>query len=66
MFRSFLDNHLSKAIIIAFVIIILTFGCGGGVFQTEPTLSAGYSIEQMVEDGKRIRATVQSLSLIHI
>ena len=60
MFRSFLDNHLSKAMIIASVIIIFTFGCGGGVFQTEPTSSAGYSIEQRIEDGKRIRATVQS------
>ena len=60
MFRSFLDNHLSKAMIIAFVFIIFTFGCGGGIFQTEPTFSAGYSIEQRIEDGKRIRATVQS------
>jgi len=60
MFRSFLDNLLSKAMIIAFVITIFTFGCGGGVFQTEPTFSAGYSIEQRIEDGKRIRATVQS------
>ena len=60
MFRSFLDNHLSKAMIIAFVFIIFTFGCGGGVFQTEPTFKAGYSIEQRIEDGKRIRATVQS------
>lgn len=60
MFRSFFDNHLSKAMIIAFVIIIFTFGCGGGVFQTEPTSSAGYSIERRIEDGKRIRATVQS------
>ena len=60
MFRSFLDNHLSKAMIIAFVITIFTFGCGGEVFQAEPTFSAGYSIEQRVEDGKRIRATVQS------
>ena len=60
MFRSFLDNHLSKAIIIAFVITIFTIGCGGGEFQAEPTISVGYSIEQRVEDGKRIRATVQS------
>lgn len=60
MFRSFLDNHLSKASIIAFIIIIFTFGCGGGVFQTEPTISAGYSIEQRIKDGERIRATVQS------
>ncbi|MFC2043230.1 hypothetical protein ACFLUA_03670 [Chloroflexota bacterium] len=60
MFRSFLDNHLSKTMIIAFVLIIFTFGCGGGVFQTEPTSSAGYSIEERIEDGKRIRATVQS------
>jgi len=60
MFRSFLDNHLSKAMIIAYVITIFTFGCGGGEFQAEPTISAGYSTEQRVEDGKRIRATVQS------
>jgi DNA/RNA endonuclease YhcR with UshA esterase domain len=60
MFRSFLDNHLSKAMIIAFVITIFTFGCGGGAFHGEPTISPGYSIEQRVEDGKRIRATVQS------
>jgi len=46
--------------IIAFVVTIFTLGCGGGVFQTEPTLSAGYSIEQRIEDGERIRATVQS------
>ncbi len=60
MFRSFLDNHLGKAMIIAFVTTIFTIGCGGGEFQAEPTISAGYSIEQRVEDGKRIRATVQS------
>jgi len=60
MFRSFLDNHLSKAMIITFVIIIFTFGCGKGAYQAEPTFSAGYSIEQRVDDGKRIRATVQS------
>jgi DNA/RNA endonuclease YhcR with UshA esterase domain len=60
MFRSFLDNHLSKAMIITFVIIIFTFGCGGEAYQAEPTFSAGYSIEQRVDDGKRIRATVQS------
>jgi DNA/RNA endonuclease YhcR with UshA esterase domain len=60
MFRSFLDKHLSKAMIIAYGITIFTFGCGGGAFQAEPTFSAGYSIEQRVEDGKRIRATVQS------
>jgi DNA/RNA endonuclease YhcR with UshA esterase domain len=60
MFRSFLDNHLSKAMIIAYVITFFTFGCGGGAFQAEPTFSAGYSIEQRIEDGKRIRATVQS------
>ncbi len=60
MFRSFLDNHLSKAMIIACVFTIFSFGCGGGEFQSEPTISAGYSIEQRVEDGKRIRATVQS------
>jgi hypothetical protein len=60
MFRSFLDNLLSKAMIIACVFTIFSFGCGGGEFQSEPTISAGYSIEQRVEDGKRIRATVQS------
>lgn len=60
MFRSFLDNHLNKAMIIANIITIFTFGCGGGTFQAEPTFSAGDSIEQRVEDGKRIRATVQS------
>ena len=60
MFRSFLDNHLSKAMIIAYVFSIFTFGCGGGAFQGEPTFSADYSIEQRIEDGKRIRTTVQS------
>ena len=60
MFRSFLDNLLSKAMIIACVFTIFSFGCGRGEFQSEPTISAGYSIEQRVEDGKRIRATVQS------
>ncbi|MFC2054279.1 hypothetical protein ACFLV7_08280 [Chloroflexota bacterium] len=60
MYSSLLDNHLSKTMIIAFVINIFTFGCGGGIFQTEPTFSAGYSIEQRIEDGKEIRATVQS------
>jgi len=60
MFKSFLDKHLSKAMIIAYVITIFTFGCGGGEFQAETTISAGYSTKQRVEDGKRIRATVQS------
>ena len=60
MFRSFLDKHISKTIFIAYLITIFTFGCGGGAFQSEPTISPGYSIEQRVEDGRRIRATVQS------
>ena len=60
MFRSFLDKFISKTIFIAYLITIFTFGCGGGAFQGEPTISPGYSIEQRVEDGKRIRATVQS------
>jgi len=60
MFRSFLDKHISKTIFIAYLITIFTFGCGGGAFQGEPTISPGYSIEQRVEDGRRIRATVQS------